>query len=1233
MLLLAACALGCGGGDDLRLRPQKPPEEEPKTLCGAKTLEPWSRKTLGVGGAVSFNEILYHPAGDAKLEWIELYNPFGIDIDMSGFRLDGAVQFTFPSGTMIHARDFILVAADADLLAKAVGAPVAVGSYAGELPDNGGTVELWNNGGRRLDSITYTDVEPWPVIPDGSGASLAKRTAGASSERAEEWSASALVGGSPGAANPDDKPAPGLELNEVAGATVDALWVEIANSGPAAIDAGGYVLTSSANGSFILPPHPLAPGELLLVDQAELGFGALAGDKLFLFKPDGSGAIDGIEIKSVPRGRSGAAGGAWRYPDVATPGAPNEFIESDRVVIHEIMYHAAPVKAPDGSLVKSPLEWLELTNLGPGPADVGGFQLVDAIAYEIPAGVVVPENGYLVIANDAEAMKAAYPAPASSSALVGDFKSGLADSGETITLLDACGNAVDTVRYEDGGRWPSSPDGGGASLELRDPRADNTAPEAWSASDEAKSSAWQTVTYEGVASPSSLGPDGVYQEFILGLLDAGEVLIDDISVVENPAGSPAELISGGSFEGDLPPSFRLLGNHRHSEVIADPTDPANHVLRVVATGPTEHMHNHIETTVAGGSSIKNGAPYRISYRAKWVAGSNQVNTRLYFNRLPKTTEIARTKAPGTPGAANSRGAANVGPTYSDLRHAPVVPKPSEPVLVSVTAQDPDGVAGLTLWYAEGGGPASSVVMKDDGGGRFSAMVPGGQAGSVHQFYVTGKDAIGAESSFPAAGPASRALFQVDDGLAVTPGLRELRLVMLPEDAKWLFAPINVMSNDHLAITVIDDEADTFYDVGVRLKGSERGRNEVPRVGFGLRFPPDHLFRGIHASVLVDRSEGVNFGQRELFFNQAMNHAGSVTSHYDDLVAIITPRPEINGSAHIQTARFGDRMLDAQFEDGGDGMLFEYELIYYPLTTDNGTPQGNKLPQPDSVVGVPIQDLGDDKESYRLPFIIKNNRWRDDYRGLIQFAKVFGLSGAEFAAKVGDVIDVDQWLRAFAFGTLSGAIDNYASAAQHNGDFYVRPTDGRALFFPHDLDFYGGSPQSPVIWSPDLARLIAVPARARAYYGHVYDIISTSYNAQYMAHWANHLGGLLPAQNFAGHLQFVAQRAAWMLTAAPDAVMNAIPPVAFSITTNGGAPFSVTTPTVTLDGIGWIDVHEVKGAPANAQVALTWLNQTAWQATLDVSCGANTLTLDAFDRHGKSVGSDTLSVTRSGAGCP
>ena len=47
---------------------------------------------------------------------------------------------------------------------------------------------------------------------------------------------------------------------------------------------------------------------------------------------------------------------------------------------------------------------------------------------------------------------------------------------------------------------------------------------------------------------------------------------------------------------------------------------------------------------------------------------------------------------GTPGVANSRLEPNIGPTYSQFGHLPLVPSPDDPVTVSVRAEDPDGVA-------------------------------------------------------------------------------------------------------------------------------------------------------------------------------------------------------------------------------------------------------------------------------------------------------------------------------------------------------------------------------------------------------------------------------------------------------------------------------------------------------------------------------------------------------------
>ena len=81
------------------------------------------------------------------------------------------------------------------------------------------------------------------------------------------------------------------------------------------------------------------------------------------------------------------------------------------------------------------------------------------------------------------------------------------------------------MRYYDGGRWPAYADGGGSSLELRDPNADNSRAEAWAASNERSKAEWQEIRYR-MNSGQNYGLN-IWDELVLGMLTAGEVLVDD----------------------------------------------------------------------------------------------------------------------------------------------------------------------------------------------------------------------------------------------------------------------------------------------------------------------------------------------------------------------------------------------------------------------------------------------------------------------------------------------------------------------------------------------------------------------------------------------------------------------------------------------------------------------------------------------------------------------------------
>ena len=154
----------------------------------------------------------------------------------------------------------------------------------------------------------------------------------------------------------------------------------------------------------------------------------------------------------------------------------------------------------------------------------------------------------------------------------------------------------------------------------------------------------------GIANPPpGSNQPAVFNEFIFGLLDSGELLLDDISVIQDPNGAAIQLIQNGGFESDAvggdADKWRILGNHGGhglSSIVVDPDDANNNALHIVATGGTDSLSNHAETTLKEGDTfvaIQNGETYEISYRAKWISGSPQLNTRLYFDRVARTTII------------------------------------------------------------------------------------------------------------------------------------------------------------------------------------------------------------------------------------------------------------------------------------------------------------------------------------------------------------------------------------------------------------------------------------------------------------------------------------------------------------------------------------------------------------------------------------------------------------------
>lgn len=247
-------------------------------------------------------------------------------------------------------------------------------------------------------------------------------------------------------------------------------WIEIVNTSSESIDLFGLNLTDNLSNpqAFTFPDITLGSGEYLLIwtdddiEQGDLHAGfklSSGGESVYLL--DGGVILDdtifGTLGADLSWGRWPDGTGEWKIMNRATPGTENDDTAQSvyEIVLNEIM-------ADNFSVIEDPDEpgefpdWIELYNLETEAVDLGGMYLSDdpndPTKYAIPAGVVIPAQGYLVFWADNETDQGN---------LHTNFK--LGSGGETVTLFQGS-QLVDSTEYIDMGTdlsWGRWPDGTG----------------------------------------------------------------------------------------------------------------------------------------------------------------------------------------------------------------------------------------------------------------------------------------------------------------------------------------------------------------------------------------------------------------------------------------------------------------------------------------------------------------------------------------------------------------------------------------------------------------------------------------------------------------------------------------------------------------------------------------------------------------------------------------------------
>lgn len=175
------------------------PDGSPELQPGAEPT-PRGANTSGVERNLVINEIHYHPMDDDPgRELIELFHRGTEELDLSGWRLRGAVRFTFPAGTRISGGHYLVIARDPDRIraiyglapGQVIGPADATGREAfGSLSNAGERIVLEDALGRTADSVSYRDGGEWPSWADGGGSTLELIDPWQENDSPQAWDAS-----------------------------------------------------------------------------------------------------------------------------------------------------------------------------------------------------------------------------------------------------------------------------------------------------------------------------------------------------------------------------------------------------------------------------------------------------------------------------------------------------------------------------------------------------------------------------------------------------------------------------------------------------------------------------------------------------------------------------------------------------------------------------------------------------------------------------------------------------------------------------------------------------------------------------------------------------------------------------------------------------------------------------------------------------------------------------------
>lgn len=407
------------------------------------------------------NEIMFRPL-TGEPEWFEIFNPGDATINLRNWKFsDSRVSsrmFLSAIDWWLPARGFLVVAASEAVLERfpEIDSLLIVPTAFPALNNDGDAVVLWDDLGRRIDSVHYSS--GWG---GESGISLERKSVTAGSNLPENWgSALTESGATPGARNSWLPPAYDLGIKSfqfmperVPAPAEIALEILIENSGENPLvfqlilfedlNENQQVDLDEIIGS-PLPGTELSPGGSITVSSSL----NIAHPGVHFF-----GALLEVAVDSRPANNL--------IIQKYTAGFPQSCL-----VIHEFLHKPA----------KGFAEWIELFNPTDQVISLRDWTLTDA-EFQHPAklaqtGLEIEPGGFLIVANS-PVFKQQYPDVTCPIIVLTDFPV-LNNDADEIVIMDCAGLTIDSLAYS-----PSWTTETGVSLERVFWQRRSTLPANW----------------------------------------------------------------------------------------------------------------------------------------------------------------------------------------------------------------------------------------------------------------------------------------------------------------------------------------------------------------------------------------------------------------------------------------------------------------------------------------------------------------------------------------------------------------------------------------------------------------------------------------------------------------------------------------------------------------------------------------------------------------------------------